>query len=171
MIKYALNCENRHEFESWFQNGAAFDLQAERGLVHCPHCQTSKVTKAIMAPAVTSRTRLERENPTAEPAMALTKAVPLSDPAGEPAGGESQPIALIDEGQRELRAMLRNLRQRIISESVDVGDRFTEEARKIHDGDMPQRPIHGQATLEEAKALLQEGIGILPLPQFPEDCN
>ncbi len=91
-----------------------------------------------------------------------------SPPASEP---PRTPVALLDETQQEHRALLRALRQKILTETDDVGDRFPEEARRMHEGIAPERAIHGQATFEEAKTLLQEGIGILPLPVLPEDFN
>jgi hypothetical protein len=154
MIKFSLVCQNGHEFESWFQNGAAFDMQVEHRLLECPICQTRQVTKAIMAPAVTSYARGERE------------ASPPPPPPTAPA-----PVALLDERQRELRTMIGDLRKRIFEQGDNVGERFPEEARKIHDGEVPERPIYGEASLEDAKALIEEGIGVMPIPHLPEDFN
>jgi hypothetical protein len=152
MIKYSLKCREGHEFESWFQSGGAFDEQTDRGLVTCPICQSTKVTKAIMAPAIVFQGEKQGGAPLA------------SEPA-------RTPVALLDETQQEHRALLRALRQKILTETDDVGDRFPEEARRMHEGIVPERAIHGQATFEEAKTLLQEGIGIVPLPILPEDFN
>ncbi len=152
MIKYSLKCRQGHEFESWFQTGVAFDEQAIRGLVSCPVCGSTDVTKAIMAPALSFQSE---ERP--EPAAAAEEA-----PA---------PAALLDKAQHEEQAQLRALREKILTETDDVGDRFPEVARRIHDGVAPERAIHGRATLEQAKSLLQDGIGILPLPVLPEDFN
>jgi hypothetical protein len=151
MIKYSLKCRNGHEFESWFQNGAAFDDQATRGLIACPVCADTMVSKAIMAPAL----------------VAQSERRPRSRPPQE----ETTPVALIDPAQEEQRALLRALRRKILTEADDVGDRFPDEARRIHEGLTPERAIHGRATIEEAKALVQEGIGVLPIPTLPEDLN
>jgi hypothetical protein len=148
MIKYSLKCREGHEFESWFQSGAAFDEQTVRGLVTCPICQSAEVTKAIMAPALVSQSDSPPDRET-----------------------KRTQVALLDETQQEHRTLLRTLRQKILTETDDVGDRFPDEARRIHEGIVPERAIHGQATLEEAKALLQEGSGIVPLPILPEDFN
>jgi hypothetical protein len=152
MIKYSLKCRQGHEFESWFQSGVAFDEQAARGLVMCPACSSTDVTKAIMAPALSFQ---NEKRPESAPALEETPA----------------PVALLDKVQQENQAQLRALREKILTETDDVGDHFPEEARRIHDGVVPERAIHGRATLEQAKSLLQDGIGILPLPILPEDLN
>lgn len=151
MIKYSLKCSQGHEFDSWFQSGAAFDDQASRGLVFCPMCSSTGVSKAIMAPAL---------------------AFQAERPADPPVESEKKTeVALLDPKQQEHRAMLRALRHKVLTETDDVGDRFPEEARRIQDGTVPERAIHGRATLEEARALVRDGIDILPLPALPEDLN
>jgi hypothetical protein len=152
MIKYSLNCDKEHAFESWFPDSAAFDRLAKRGLVVCPECNSSRVSKALMAPAVVGAKKAEKPVAvTAEPAPAN--------------------VALVDEKQQRLREMAKALRQEIIAKTDDVGSRFPEEARAIHVGDAPQRSIRGQATADEAKALIDEGIGVLPIPFIPEEFN
>lgn len=158
MIKFTLACENEHRFEIWFQNGAAFDIQVEAGLVTCPACGGRKVAKAIMAPAITGRQR-------GEPAPA---------PARRPEGTTDEApakVTLLDPKDRELRATIESIRAHILAEADDVGARFPDEARKIHDGLVRERPIHGQASFEDARALLDEGIGILPIPVLPDEHN
>jgi hypothetical protein len=154
MIKFTLACENRHEFESWFQNGGALDLQVEAGLVACPTCGATKVGKAIMAPAITGTRH---------------HTAPLPVPQQQPEA--PMKLALRDEKDRELRTMIESLRTRIFAEADDVGARFPEEARKMHNGLVEERPIHGQASFEEARALIEEGIGILPIPVLPDEHN
>lgn len=154
MIKFALNCANGHFFESWFQSGDAYDAQAHSGLILCPQCQSASVTKAIMAPAIATR---------GDRAHSVMKTPAPSDAPTD--------LALLDEKDRELRAMIEGLRQKIFEVAEDVGEKFPEEARKIHDGLIPERPIHGQASAEEARAMLEEGIGILPIPLPPDDQN
>jgi hypothetical protein len=80
-------------------------------------------------------------------------------------------MALLDERQQAMRAMIRELHQKITENSVDVGSSFPEEARRMHEGETPQRSIRGQATFEEAKALVEDGIPVLPIPTLPEDRN
>ena len=148
MIKFALACERGHDFEGWFPDGASYEAQARRGLVQCPDCDSRRVAKAPMAPAVHGGRR-------AAPA----------DPAA------TVPIALIDEKQRELRAAMLVMRKVIEAHTEDVGGKFPEVARAIHLGDEPERAIRGRATLAEAKALIEDGVGVLPLPIGPDEAN
>ncbi len=174
MIKYALVCEKDHEFESWFPNSDSFDKQVKRGLVDCPHCGSIRVSKALMAPQIsTSRKKEERADkmretlakmPVPPTPMAAPPPVPVSVPA--PA-----PVAVLDEKHEELRAAIRELHEKIVANTEDVGKQFPEQARKMHDGDLPVRSIRGEATLEEAKELWEEGIPVLPVPPLPEDRN
>ncbi len=143
MIRYALACDVGHEFESWFGSGAAFDELSRRDLVACPDCGSTRVVKAIMAPAVV----------TPQPAPAAVG------------------VALLDERRRELRKLARALRDKIVAETQDVGTRFPDEARRMHGGEVPHREIRGQATVDEARSLLEEGVMILPLPSVPDDLN
>jgi hypothetical protein len=152
MIKFALRCARGHEFESWFQSGEAFETQSKSGRILCPLCQATDVTKAIMAPAIASKSEVERTKPPAQ-AEAHSK------------------VALLDPGDLESRAMLRAFRRRVFEEAENVGTRFAEEARKIHDGLVEQRPIHGQANFDDARALIEEGIEILPVPPLPDEFN
>ncbi|KFG66811.1 DUF1178 family protein [Microvirga sp. BSC39] len=148
MIKYALACEQAHEFESWFPSSEAFETQRKRGFVTCPFCDSAKVEKQIMAPSV-----------------ARTDKAPVA-PVPEP-----QPMAVLSDRERELRAALRALREHVMRNSENVGKDFVEEARKMHYGETEERSIYGEADLAEAKALLEEGIDVLPLPVVPDDRN
>jgi len=159
MIRYALRCERDHTFESWFQSSSAFDSQVKRKLVACPVCESTKVEKAIMAPQVVS----QRGRDTA-PAPA---AVP--EPQPEVAAPGAQPLVMAQE--RELRAKLRELRDHIVKNADNVGERFPNEARKMHYGEIDRRPIYGEASPEEARALIDEGVEVSPLPVLPEDRN
>ena len=159
MIKYALICDQGHTFESWFSNAEGYDTQVKRGFVECPTCQTKQVSKAMMAPAVSTSRRKE--------AIAAQTAAVTAVAAPEPA----RPVALLDESQQALRAMVRELHEKLTENSTDVGDRFTTEARDMQSGDTPLRPIHGRATLEEAKALIEDGVPVMPLPTLPDERN
>jgi hypothetical protein len=150
MILYALACINGHRFESWFRNGAAYDTQIERGLIACPTCQSANVAKTIMAPALVSR-------------ESAVIAVPSESSAPD--------APLLDPQQVAARSFLRAVRNRVLSEGEDVGAKFSDQARQMHDGDIPHRHIHGQATVEEARALIEDGVAILPLPMLPEELN
>jgi hypothetical protein len=155
VIRYALICEAAHEFDAWFRDSAAYDEQAASGAILCPYCRSTKVGKAVMAPHVTRRGahRGRKDDAAGND--------PLKDAAE--AAGASAPDA--DAGHALLREKLRELRETILSATEDVGERFPTEARKMQDGAARPRPIRGRATLEEAKALVEEGIPVLPLPR------
>ena len=157
MIRYSLRCERGHAFESWFQSSAAYESQEKRKLVSCPSCGSTKVERAIMAPQIVSRKGREVAVP--EPA-----AVPAESTATE-----STPLLMSQE--RELRAKLKELRDHITKNADNVGERFPNEARKMHYGDIEHRPIYGEASPEEARSLIDEGVEVSPLPVLPEDRN
>ena len=159
MIRYTLRCERDHGFESWFQSSSAYDSQVRRKLVTCPVCNSTKVEKAIMAPQIVSRRGRDNTVPAPAPAAA---------PA-ETAAGESTPLLMAQE--RELRAKLKELRDHIVKNADNVGERFPNEARKMHYGDIEHRPIYGEASPDEARALIEEGVEVAPLPVLPEDRN
>ena len=175
MIKYALICDQGHSFESWFSNAEGYETQVKRGFVECPSCQSRQVSKALMAPSVSTSRRKEAIRAQAALTAAAMQAQAQSRTeaaATLPApAAPVQPVALLDEGQQALRAMVRELHQKLTENSTDVGDSFTTEARDMHAGDAPVRPIHGRATLEEARALLEEGVPVMPLPTPPDEWN
>lgn len=160
MIRYALRCDRDHDFESWFQSSSAYDSQVKRKLVTCPICGSAKVDKAIMAPRIAGKKGLGRATPPPEAAAATT---PEATPSG--------PTSLLMAQERELRAKLRELRDHIVKNADNVGDRFANEARAMHYGDKEHRPIYGEASPDEAKSLIDEGIEVSPLPVLPEDRN
>lgn len=160
MIRYALACNKGHSFDSWFQDSAAFDKQAKRGLVTCPHCGSAKVEKAIMAPRLSGA----RKSGTAADA-------PQTTPAPTAQAQESQPVAMISPLEQEFRAKLKELREHIVKNADDVGQRFPEEARKMHYGETEHRSIYGVATPEDAKELAEEGIEFHPIPILPDERN
>jgi len=159
MILYALRCEQGHAFESWFQSSSAFDSQLRRKLVACPVCDSIKVEKAIMAPRIVSKKGRESAAPVPAP-------VPAPSPEAAPG---AQPLMLAQE--RELRAKLKDLRDHIVKNADNVGERFPSEARKMHYGEIEHRPIYGEASPDEARALIEEGVEVSPLPVLPEDRN
>ena len=141
VIEYALMCSNGHRFDAWFGSARAYDEQRARGDVACPVCASGDVDKAVMAPALT-RSRSDT--------------VPLS--SGHP------------DADR-LRAAIKALRDKVTSEADYVGDRFAEEARKIHFKETDPRGIYGEATRDEVAGLVEDGIEFLPLPTLPDDQN
>ncbi len=141
MIQYALKCTRGHSFDSWFQSAEAFDKLTGAGMIGCAVCGSSEVEKAIMTP------RLR----------------PARDAAAPPAtrGALSKPASPAEQALAELR--------RKIEDSSDyVGMNFATEARAMHDGDAPERPIYGEAHPEEARALIEDGVPVAPLPFLPQ---
>jgi hypothetical protein len=159
MIRYSLRCERGHAFESWFQSSAAYESQEKRKLVSCPSCGSVKVERGIMAPQIVSKKG--REVAVAEPAASAALA--------EMTTTESTPLLMSQE--RELRAKLKELRDHIVKNADNVGERFPNEARKMHYGDIEHRPIYGEASPDEARALIDEGVEVSPLPVLPDDRN
>lgn len=141
MIRFSLCCEKAHEFEGWFRNNDDFETQRKRGFVECPACGSNKVEKALMAPAVSTSRRQEK-------------------------------IALaMNEQQKRVMAELKALADKMRENADYVGDKFAEEARKIHFGEAELRGIYGEATPEEARGLLEDGVDFMPIPVFPDDHN
>jgi len=156
MIRYNLRCDRGHAFESWFQSSQAYETQEKRRLVNCPTCGSAKVERAIMAPQIVSKKSRDRAAPA--PAAATEATTPASTP-------------LMMAQERELRAKLRELRDHIVKNADNVGERFPNEARKMHYGDIEHRPIYGEASPEEARSLIDEGVEVSPLPVLPDDRN
>lgn len=155
MIRYALICENAHEFESWFPNSDGFEDQAKRGLVACPSCGSARVERAIMAPNVA---RTDRGRGSAEAAVPAETAVATAAPA---------PVALMGEKEIAFREMLSALHRHVSENAEHVGPRFAEEALKIHHGESDSRAIYGEATPDDARMLHEEGVAFMPLPRLP----
>ena len=144
MIRYNLVCSAGHDFESWFRDAGAFDKASAAHTLACPACGSEDVRKALMAPSVS--TARSRE------AAALKVAAP-------------------DPRQVVMREMLKKVREHVEANADYVGDRFAEEARKIHYEEVEARGIYGEASPDEARALIEEGIEFHPLPVLPEEGN
>ena len=147
MIHYDLICEKGHEFDGWFSNSDAFDVQAAQGLVACTICGTMKIEKQLMAPGIP------------------TKSNKKSD------GGQFLTAGPVDPRAAAMMQMMREYRQHVEANTENVGANFAEEARKIHYKETDARGIHGVATPAEAQELVEEGIEIHPVPVLPEDGN
>lgn len=160
MIRYSLDCEKGHTFESWFADSAAYDKQAKRKLVTCPHCGSAKVEKAIMAPRVATSKKRDKVQAPAEAAAPETSAP--ETPAS---------VAMVSPQEQEFRAKLKELRDHLLKNADHVGNKFPEEARKMHYGEIEYRSIYGVASPEEAAELVEEGIDVHPLPVLPEERN
>jgi len=155
MIRYALVCAKGHSFESWFQNSAAYDKQAKQKLVTCPACGTAKVEKEIMSPRIAGSRKRDQAR--------------VSEATGE--SSEKTPVAMASPQERELRKKLKELREHLTKNADYVGPKFSEEARKMHYGEIDHRSIYGEASPDDAKKLHEEGIEFHPLPVLPDDRN
>lgn len=146
MIVFDLQCKDGgHVFEAWFGSSADFEDQRERGLVACPLCGSDQVSKAVMAPAVSAKGNSKE------------------------ARGERRELAVSNEmpDPARMKAMLETLAReqaKALEKSDYVGEDFASEARAMHDGEIDERPIHGQTSLDEAKALVEDGVPVAPLP-------
>ena len=160
MIHYNLRCDKGHAFESWFQSSSAYEAQEKRKLVNCPVCGSAKVERGIMAPQIVSKKGRESAETAPTPATTTTE---VAAPAA------STPLLMAQE--RELRAKIKELRDHIVKNADNVGERFPNEARKMHYGDIEHRPIYGEASPEEARSLIDEGVEVSPLPVLPDDRN
>ncbi|RPH70333.1 MAG: DUF1178 family protein [Hyphomicrobiales bacterium] len=147
MIRYDLICDKGHEFDGWFRDSATYDKQARRGFVACSVCGSSKVEKQLMAPGIPAKSNRKDE-------------VPQRMVAGP-----------VDPRVAMMMKMMREMRQHVEENADYVGDKFAEEARKIHFAETEARGIYGEATADEATALIEEGIEVFPLPRLPEDGN
>jgi hypothetical protein len=157
MIRYALVCAEGHAFESWFPSSAAYDRQAKQKLVTCPICGSPKVEKQIMAPRLAGARKRG-----ASPPPAGEQPAPASD---------KTPVAMMSPQEQELRKKLKDLREHLTKNADYVGQKFPEEARKMHYGEIDHRSIYGEASPDEAKKLHEEGIEFHPLPVLPDERN
>ncbi|HEY4406154.1 MAG TPA: DUF1178 family protein [Xanthobacteraceae bacterium] len=158
MIRYALVCAKGHSFESWFQNSAAYDKQARQKLVSCPVCGTAKVEKEIMSPRLAGARKRDT-------GPARTRE------AAADSANQSTPVAMVSPQERELHKKLKELREHLTKNSDYVGPKFSEEARKMHYGEIDHRSIYGEASTDDARKLHEEGIEFHPLPVLPDDRN
>ncbi|SLN46605.1 hypothetical protein ROA7023_01931 [Roseisalinus antarcticus] len=142
-------------FDSWFQSAAAYNTLAGSGHLSCAVCGSAAVEKDLMAP----RVRPDAAAPQTPAKPDAPAGAGQAAPRG--AGPLSHPASVAEQAMAELR-------RKIEAESVDVGSRFVDEARRMHDGDLPKRSIRGEAQVGEAIKLLEDGIPIAPLPFLPK---
>ena len=154
MIHYALLCAAGHEFDGWFPGSAAFDRQADAGLLTCPRCASSQVSRAVMAPRLACGAR----PPACPPA-----APPAAEARSEPAMAVGGAPALPDQ----VRAALQRIRAEVERRCDYVGPHFADAARAMHDGKQTKRPIYGETTPEQAEALAEDGIEVARIPWVP----
>ncbi len=180
MIKYSLRCDQNHQFEGWFRNSDDCEAQIRDGFLECPFCSSVSVAKSLMAPRVTgTRSQNDQQAPNAiaprqrdNPAIKQSGAGQMPDAEG---AETSVPVPVSNDGAeidpKALKDMLRTYRKHVVDSSDYVGDKFAEEARKMHFNEKEPRGIYGEATIDEVKSLAEDGIDCLPLPVLPEDQN
>jgi hypothetical protein len=149
MILYQFNCDRQHSFEAWFKDGATADRQLKRRMLECPACGSTKVAKALMAPRIGK--------------SAGKEIVPVDVPPA-PVAAEGAKAAMLPA---EMRKALLEMRRQVESNCDYVGDKFADEARKIHNGETEARGIYGEATEEEHRELVEDGIEVARIPWVP----
>ena len=175
MIKYQLICDLTHEFEGWFQTGAAFDVQNEAGLVTCPVCDSARVRRALMTPNLASPKRRRDDMgrlPAAETDHQLGTIMRPSQAASAQTASANVVASKATPSQAALGeaiAQLRHLQRKIKSECRDAGADFATEVRKMHYGDSEPENIYGYSSNEERESLADEGIDIVTLPWLPPE--
>ncbi|TZG29321.1 DUF1178 family protein [Sphingomonas montanisoli] len=146
MIVFDLQCAQEHVFEIWFGSSEDYEAQKARGLVACPYCGSDKVEKAVMAPRVAAKGNQRQET------IPANASVPMAGGAVDPAAHKAMMVALS------------KMQAKMLEGSDNVGDRFADEARAMHLGETDARPIHGRTSIDEARALVEEGVPVAPLP-------
>jgi len=147
MIRYDLICDKGHEFDGWFRDSEAFEKQIRRHLISCTLCGSEDVTKQLMSPGIPAKSNRH------------------------PEASQTMLAGTVDSRTQRLMQMMREVRKNVEENAEYVGDRFADEARKIHYAESEKRGIYGEAKPEDAKALIEEGIEVHPLPRLPEDSN
>ncbi len=149
MIRFDLVCQHTHEFDSWFASNTAYEEQNQAGLVTCPYCGSDEISKQLMSPSIPAKTNIASTSDRQQPMLSANQ-----DPA-----------------ITEMVENIRKMRQQVSENAEYVGKNFAKEAREIHYEEKPARGIYGEASLDEAKSLLEEGVGVVPLPMLPEEKN
>jgi hypothetical protein len=162
VIVYSLACVKGHAFEGWFASIAAFDEQQAHGKLLCPLCNSRRVSKAPMAPAISSAVGEKKRSGIP---------VPVQTPVAPAAPVAPVPPPAIPEELRKMRQFMTGLRKYVEQNAEYVGPKFPDEARRIYYGDAEERHIYGEASLEEAADLVEEGIDVAPLPPDLNETN
>jgi hypothetical protein len=150
MIRYTLRCAEGHSFDSWFKSGESYEALAASGHVQCPDCGATRVEKSLMAPQV-------------QPARRKAAVPPVTPQGTAPAAAQGP----LTSPETERERALAELRAQVEANSDYVGLNFVAEARAMHEGLAPSRSIHGEARLDEAKKLIEDGVPVAPLPFLP----
>ncbi len=147
MILYQLQCKNDHTFEAWFRNSEAYDEQRAARKVACPECNSRAISKAIMAPNIATKGAIKTSK------------------------GRQDKAADMRKARGQFMKAAKKVREHVEKNFDYVGGEFSDEARRIHEGVADDRNIYGEATPEEARDLIEEGIDVAPLPDDPDDAN
>jgi hypothetical protein len=158
MILYRLRCSNGHEFDGWFKDSKSYERQEKKSLIGCAACGDAKVTRALMAPRLGTKGNKKG-----------TTVVPVEAPPAPEQIQAQQISALARQMPKELREALNKVRAEVEKNCEHVGDKFAEEARKIHYGESDKRGIYGETTDKEAQELAEEGIEFGRLPWLPRE--
>ena len=178
MIKYSLMCEFHHSFEGWFSNSASFEKQCERDLIACPECGNSKVKRALMTPNLSAGKHrnqpadgvLKSEVSPVEAGSSMEQNSNLSVPADNQMKEQSKrQITPQQVTPEQIITMVRHVRRYVETNGRNVGDKFAEEALKIHYGEKEQDIIYGTCTPEEGEQLADEGVEFAEIPLLPKD--
>lgn len=148
MIVFDLICAQDHVFEAWFGSSKDYETQKAQGLLHCPMCGDEKISKAVMAPSVGRKGN-----------QASTGETTPKNAGEQMATGSA----------KDMMAIMSKLQNYVETNFENVGKKFPEEARKIHFGETEERGIYGEASAEETKALLDDGVDIFPMPKAPKE--
>lgn len=170
MIVLNLVCSKEHEFEGWFKSRADFDAQKKRKLVTCAHCGDTKISVGLSAPNVAPA----RKKAAAREAMQGAGPSTPAAPAPAPAAGGAKPngkMAMVAAHRAQAAAMVKAFHNHVKENFDYVGERFADEARKIHSGAAKEREIYGEASKEEVEGLLEDGIDVAPMPSLPDKAN
>jgi len=153
MIVFDLTCDNGHPFEGWFGSSGDFSSQQEQGLLVCPQCGSADIIKAPMAPAVPRK---------GNQGTARSQEMQIEEPPQE----ASRPVANAPLPPEVAAALgkLAEAQAKALKDSKWVGKEFAEQSRAMHYGERDHEAIHGEASLEDAKDLIDEGVQIAPLP-------
>ena len=147
MIRYDLTCAEGHSFDGWFRDSASYDTQAAKGLVVCAQCGSPRIDKQLMAPGIAAKANRKFEPP------------------------QRMVAGPVDPRAKAMLQMMRGMRAEVEKNAEYVGRKFPDEARRIHYEEVEKRGIYGEATADDARALIEEGIEVHPLPRLPEDGN
>ncbi len=156
---FDLACEHDHVFEGWFSSQDSYQDQLSRGLVRCPVCHSDRITRRVSAPHLNVSHLRAESTPRAEPAPRAESALQARAAVAAPSS---------DQMARLQAEVLRQIR-RIVRQTDDVGARFADEARRMHSGEIEERPIRGTASAEECRELVDEGISVMPIPDILDD--